>query len=150
MGHWLRFVIVWLVALALPVQGIAGATMAHCGPTHARMHTAQADAGPHAAAGHHHGLHDAAAPHHLGAAAADPVDHGAASHHAAAQTDKFTELGQYNCSACASCCSVCALLSTFAPLLAPEFAPTVFVAVVPRVATFATDGPDRPPRLGVA
>ena len=149
MGRWLEFVIVWLVALALPVQGIARTTMAHCGPSHARMHTVQPNSDRHALAAHHHGAHAAGSPHHH-AATAGTTGHATAPDHAAALPDKLTDLGKYNCSACASCCSVCALSSSFPPIPAPEVAPTVFVTVVPSVAAFTTDGPDRPPRIGLA
>ena len=39
MGQLLRTVLIWFVALAVPAQGMAAATMMHCGPTH---HGAQA------------------------------------------------------------------------------------------------------------
>jgi len=138
------FLMVWLVALALPVQAIASATMAHCGQSHQRMHTAQADSHRQVSPGHDHVGHDGASQHQHDAAEA------AASGHDVAQADNFTDLGTYKCSACASCCSVCALLSTMPQLAAPEFMPAVFAAVVLAVDPFAADGLERPPRIDLA
>ena len=50
----LRIALLWLIALAIPVQGIAAASMAVCGPSHARMALADI-AGPHDHASHGHG-----------------------------------------------------------------------------------------------
>lgn len=76
MSRRLRFLLLWLIALALPVQGFAAATMLHCAPVH---HGAAMPAA------------DAASPHH---------DHAAHMKHAAAE--KPTQAS--GCSACASCC----------------------------------------------
>lgn len=132
MSRWLRLVFVWLIASALPVQGMASATMAHCGQSHERMHTAQAS-------GHAHEAQDGAgAPHH----------HEVTTDTAA--PDQFTDLGQYKCSSCASCCSAIALLAPMPGVPAPTLAPTVFASVVVGVDAFASDGPDRPPRVDLA
>jgi len=134
MRSWFRFVMACLLALALPAQGLANASMLHCGSSHERMHTAQV--APQAVDHHaHHG------------AAADHADHAS---HEPVSPDKLTDLGQYKCSSCASCCAGIALLSDLPQLVAPEFGATVFAAVAPGVAPFATDGPDRPPRSLVA
>lgn len=144
MRFWLRTLTVWLLALALPVQAIAVAGMAHCGPSHQRMHVVQADAQAHSHAGHekaagggeHHHHHDAAAT--------------ATTVHDLAQADNITDLGAYKCSACASCCAGFALPSAMPKLVAPEFVPTVFAAVELRVDRFAADGLERPPRIDLA
>lgn len=150
MRVWLRFVMACLLALALPAQGLANATMLHCGSSHQRMHNAQAapvaeHQGHQAADSHHpHGV-DHAVDHitdHITDHTA-PADHGAASLDA---PDKVTDLGQYKCSACASCCAGLALLSSMPRVSAPERGTTVFLTVMPTVGAFATDGPDRPPR----
>lgn len=139
MQAWLRVVLVWLIALALPVQGIASATMAHCGQSHERMHAASAEAR------HHQGDGDATA-HHHDAAMADGADHAASVQHDAGNPAKFTELGQYKCSSCASCCSAIAL-PAFMPSV-PELGatPTLFAPDVVDIAAIASAGPDRPPR----
>lgn len=126
----LKFVLVWLIALALPVQALASATMLHCGPGHQRLHAAQMGTAP-AAPGHH-----------------DHAQHQGASgqQHDAGKTAPLADLGKYKCSACAACGSGCALPSSMPVIATPEFGATVFVAVVPEVEAFAIDGPDRPPR----
>jgi hypothetical protein len=132
MQRWLRLVLVWLIAVALPVQGMAGAAMAHCGQSHERMHAAQAG-------GHHHDAEgDAAAPHH----------HEVTTD--AATPDQITDLGQYKCSSCASCCSAIALLASMPDVPTPALAPTVFATAVVGVDAFTSDGPDRPPRCDLA
>ncbi len=136
MRVWLKFVMACLLALALPAQGLANATMLHCGTSHQRMHTAQAvapQAADHAAG--HHAHHSAAADRAEPAHQDDLVS-----------PDKLTDLGQYKCSSCASCCASMALLSVMPQLVAPELGATAFAAVAPGIAAFATDGPDRPPR----
>lgn len=126
----LKFVLVWLIALALPVQALASATLLHCGPGHQRVHAAQLGTAPPASAHHDHAQHQAAS----------------SPEHDAGQTAPLADLGKYKCSACAACGSVCALTSQMPVISAPEFGATVFLTVVPAVEAFAVDGPDRPPR----
>jgi hypothetical protein len=130
MFSWLKPVLVWLIAFALPVQALASATMLHCGPGHQRMHAAQMGTAPGASAHHDHSQHRAASGH----------------EHGAGKTAPLAELGKYKCSACAACGAGCALPSSMPVIEAPEFGATVFVSVVPAVEAFAVDGPDRPPR----
>lgn len=150
MRVWLRFVMACLLALALPAQGLANATMLHCGTSHQRMHTAQTAAPQDAA---HHGHHDAAASQHSHSVGhADHANHDPLSNDttdtpmSSVSPDKLTDLGQYKCSACASCCSGLALLGSMPRVSVPELGATVFLTVTPTVGAFATDGPDRPPR----
>lgn len=126
----LKFMLVWLIALALPVQALAGATMLHCGPGHQRVHAAQMGTAPDVSAHHDHSQHQSASSH----------------EHDAGKTASMADLGKYKCSACAACGSACALPSSMPVIEAPEFGATVFLAVVPAVEAFAVDGPDRPPR----
>lgn len=139
MQVWLRLLIVWFIAIALPVQGVAGVTMAHCGSSHERMGAA-IEATPHRHAAHHH---DASS-----AEGAGQADH-AAGTQAVAQSGKLCDLAQYKCSSCASCCAASALPS--APPRLPEStaAPAVFAEEMVTVDAFASDGPDRPPRTGL-
>ncbi len=135
---WLKFVMACLLALALPAQGLANATMLVCGSSHQRMHTVKAAAPP-------------ASDHHLHHGAAEGHQHSAErAGHKPASPDKLTDLGQYKCSSCASCCAGIAVLSALPQLVPPEFGTTVFAAVAPGVVAFATDGPDRPPRSPLA
>jgi hypothetical protein len=126
----LKFLLVWLIALALPVQALASATMLHCGPSHQRMHASQMGTAPPASAHRDHAQHQAAA----------------APQNDAGQAAPTADLGKYKCSACAACGSGCALPSRMPLVAAPEFGATLFIAVVPAVEAFAVDGPDRPPR----
>lgn len=147
MRAWFRLMIVWLVALAFPVQSMAGVSMTHCGQGQARVQAAQAPSAVHAAPGHVHGAAQGAAAHHH-EAVADLAAQAMPDHHGAPDASKLTDPGSGNakCSACASCCAGLALLSVMPPLAAPLAGATVFDTVVPTVEVFAGDGPDRPPR----
>ena len=147
MQVWLRLLIVWFIAIALPVQGIAGATMAHCGSSHERMGAATQ------AAQHRHADHDAGAAHHHAAdpvdvadQAADPADHASATP-AKVQAGKLSDRMQHKCSSCASCCAGSALPSSTPHLPDTPAEPAAFAEVMVTVDAFASDGPDRPPRL---
>jgi hypothetical protein len=131
-----RICLIWLLALAVPLQGVAAATMLVCGPHH------QAGGAVHASPDvqpHHHGAHsgDDAHAHH----AMPGADVGASG---LAQADGHT------CSACATCCSALALVGTFGVPACPELASTLFDSVVPSVGRYCADGPDRPPRIHLA
>ena len=142
MQVWLRLLIVWFIAIALPVQGMAGVSMAHCGSSHERMGDA-AQAAP-----YQHADHDAGAAHHHEGDAADELD--SAARATAGQTQmksgKLSDLAQYKCSSCASCCAGSALPSTMLRLPQVTAAPAVFTEEMVTVDAFASDGPDRPPR----
>lgn len=141
MQVWLRLVVVWFIALALPVQGMVGVTMAHCGPGHERMEANDE------ASQHRHGAHDAGAAHHHGepmAGAVEPADH--ATKPPGAEPDRFADLAKTKCSSCASCCAGSALPSVMPQIPKPASAPAVFAEQMVTVDAFASDGPDRPPR----
>lgn len=143
MGLLIRTLLIWLLLLAVPAQGVAAATMAFCGPNH---HGGGAAAQMNVAApgGHaHHGVDDAADHLHPAAQADENPSASAAS-------GKVVDATKHKCSVCASCCSVGAILSSVLAVPAPAATPTVFSAVVPSVGTFAADGPDRPPRFDLA
>lgn len=129
MRVWLKLLIVWFVAIALPLQGVAGVTMAHCGSSHERMES-PAEASPHG-----HADHGAAAAHHH--AAADSAQ---------AEPGQWSDLVQVKCSSCAACCAGTALPSAAPGLPQVAAAPTVFTEDVLTVDAFASGGPDRPPR----
>ncbi|GCL63695.1 hypothetical protein [Pseudaquabacterium pictum] len=140
MRVFVRTLLVWLMVLALPVQGAAAASMAFCGPDH----HGDGSAGlvvTSAVSGHSH---------HSGA----DVAHGfevVASAEAAVADDpsamlKAGQAAKQKCSVCAACCSLGAILGTVPVVPMTDSAPTVFTIVVPTVDTFAADGPDRPPR----
>jgi hypothetical protein len=134
MSQLVRSLFVWLLVLALPVQGWAAATMASCGQHHGAASHAAADGH----AGHDARAHDA---HGHAPADADDADLGDAEPaHASA----------HSCSACAACCSEGARPSPVLTVPAGAAAPTVFAALQPTVGVFAADGPERPPRQACA
>ena len=126
-----RAMFVWLLVLALPVQGWAAATMASCNQHHSTASHAVADG---------HDVHTPVDHGHVLAGAADAPSSDADSAHASA----------HSCSACAACCSVGALPSPVLTVPVDAAAPTVFAAVQPAVGVFAVDGPERPPRQACA
>ena len=145
MGLFIRTLLIWSLVLAVSAQGAAAATMAFCGPNH---HGGGAAAQLQLAAPAEHPHHDGAvASEHEHPRAEAQADPGSAGLEA---SGKAGDASQHKCSACASCCSVGAILSSVLAVPAPVFTPTVFSAVVPRVDTFAADGPDRPPRIVLA
>lgn len=160
----IRTLLICLLALALPAQAVAAATMAYCTPNHpaagltvAALHGTEADLQPDARhqelrqhqARHVHGTSTQAGKGHDG----HPAD-GVAAQTPSAATDlsaaaTFLELAhaeKHQCSACASCCAAAAVSSIALGVPAPGVTRTVFIAVVPAVEKFAADGLDRPPR----
>ncbi len=142
MQVWLRLLVVCLVALALPVQGMAGVSLTHCGPSHGRMAAVLETS-------HHHGegadtdgshAHAAATPHRADAVAQAGAPHGEP------QPGSLDDLAKFKCSSCSACCASAALPSTMPQLPQLDLAPAVFADSLLTVARFATDGPDRPPR----
>ena len=129
MRRVLRIALMWLLALALPVQGVVAATMVACGPGHSSV-AVQADTGHHPVQVDHS--------HHRNAAAHDDLTE--------VKSDVVKVVSQ-KCSACASCCTA-AMLPSPAPSLVSAVVPEFFVAAVPAdTALFLTDGPERPPRI---
>lgn len=135
-----RTLLIWLLALALPAQGVIAATMVFCGPNHhdrasavAVTHPADAVHQPHDSAAH---SHDAIADAQAETTASDET----------ATADKFTQTAMHKCSVCASCCSAAAIHDTVPKLPVLEPMAADFAALAPAVEPFAADGPDRPPR----
>ncbi|HEX6018572.1 MAG TPA: hypothetical protein VFZ28_10765 [Burkholderiaceae bacterium] len=129
--------VIWLLALALPMQGAAAATMAHCEP--APDQTSSAARHDHAAPGTAHHAHDAAAD-----TAPSHTAHGMAAAGDSHGVDATSPLQK--CSACAACCIGLALPSTaFALPQAPATGPAAPNPSAHDVAFF-TSGPERPPR----
>ncbi|HPO20435.1 MAG TPA: hypothetical protein PLO07_14685 [Rubrivivax sp.] len=135
-----RTFLIWLLALALPAQGVIAATMVFCGPNHHDRASAAAVAHDVDAA---HQPQDAAAHSHQAATDAQPKN--TASDETAA-SGKFTQSAMQKCSVCASCCSAAAIHDTVPKLPVLEPMAADFAALAPAVEPFASDGPDRPPR----
>lgn len=132
----------WLLAMALPLQGLSAATMAACAAGHHEHAAAHAMAHPDpevSTATHAHeqvaesGLHS----------------HAGSDHSHAAKTG-FGEDANHKCSACASCCTGAGVPSAaiaFDPVkLSEHFAPFA-VRTVP---AFLSGGLERPPRAVLA
>ena len=153
MSWLMRSLLIWLLVLALPAQGVAVAAMVGCGLRHqAAVVAGGAAQVPHAHPHAHPHPHDAAgrAAHdfHHAAVPAPTGDAGDASASSGPAPDATAAVAadSHKCSACASCCSAGAILNTVPSLPMPEFAALVFADWVASVAPFAVDGPDRPPR----
>lgn len=116
--QWLRMFMLWMLALALPLQGMAAVAMLHCG------HQAPAQIDAHAG----HGLHEG----HV--------------HDDASVTGSHTHSAGHSCSACAACCVALALPPAMPVLAAALTAPTSATTLVAPSPSFLTAGPERPPR----
>jgi len=150
MRRVIRPFVFWLLALALPLQGLAAATMLHCAPA--------ADAAQHAAHEHDATMaHDAAGRAHAQPAATradQPVTvalaaspaHAHADAHGAGVHDSDAQTAVHKCSACAACSVGLALPSASHTLPEPAVTPQAAPAPCRGHAAFFTSGPERPPR----
>lgn len=142
----LRSLLIWLIALALPVQAVAAAGMQHCGAVHRLMQLGSAAA----VAADSHAPADEATPHqHANAnagldnevSAGDPSDGGWNS----------TSLGDDStCSACANCCCAVALPASPVRLPAPSLEAHAAAMAAQDVVSFMSGGIERPPRTSFA
>jgi hypothetical protein len=140
MARFVRTLLIWLMVLAIPAQGLAAATRAFCGPNYHSGGSARAEASETVSSHSHHG----AAP-----SVHESDSSGATAEAIAGEAPDTSKSGsgtKQKCSACASCCSVGAIPTSWPHVPATDAAPTVFTAVVPTVDAFAAGGPDRPPR----
>lgn len=131
MSH-LRFVLAWLIMLALPLQGFASATMVFCAGEH--HGTSAAIQGTHEHSSHDHSAHQHPA-----------VD----SHQANADDARSSQAlpdAIHKCGVCASCCFSVAVTQdrTSAGFLPLERAH--LTESFPRIDTAPAEVPDKPPR----
>ncbi len=137
----------WLIALAVPIQGSAAVTMFGCGPGHhgvtESFQVATAVANEHA---QHVQSHSPGAM----TDAAEVHDHDGGGAHDQSDSLKAHKVIKGSCTPCASCGVVAALLATsikFEPVpLADFFVPSAESSVT----SFLPDGLERPPRLFLA
>lgn len=137
MRSLLRLLLLCLMAVALPVQGLAATGAVHCAAMHDRMQVATA---------HHHDdgsahQHDA---HHGGQDAASAAPPGADDHRADEGSPRAGDA--FKCSACAACCVALGLPSvaiTLPTLPAEGLEPAIALRAA---VVFLTGGPERPPR----
>lgn len=115
-----RIVLTWLLALALPVQGVVAATMQRCAPDHHAN----------AASGHAHAHGDV--------------------HADAHGTDESAPAADGTCSVCAACCASAAIAASPLTLglarTTPSYGPTREASPAQR----APDRLERPPRTHLA
>jgi hypothetical protein len=90
MNRAVRVLLIWIMVIAMPVQGWAASALRCAGMGHEALASGVASQPAH---GNHHHHHDHAAP-----ADAHEAPDGAGAHH-----------GKGGCSACAACCSLLAL-----------------------------------------
>jgi hypothetical protein len=140
MSPLLKAALAWILALALPMQGLAAATMLHCASSPAPQTVVQGhvDVNTHAHAGHHG----------VAAADADAAQHGAA--HSAQASGDTADNGGHQCSACAACVAGAALPSAVSVVLPVETAGAMLLAAAPREFSVVLAGLERPPRSRLA
>jgi len=141
----LRLLIIALLALAIPVQGVVAATMLYCGPDH----------GPGADGAHAQGNHaevSAQADAGYGHDARERAQSQAEAPATALMTlsDAPDQSVQAKCSVCAACCNAAAIAAPVMLLspLGAEPIPALKPSTLPY--SFITDGPRRPPRPHLA
>lgn len=139
MNRIFKTFLLWLVLAALPLQGMAAAIQASCGPAH---HTAPASMPSHT----HEGVvgshsHDGAAAHDTSDTLSD-VTASAADFSSNSSIDNHAV-----CSACAACC-VGATAPPSGALLTPAYSSseTVVIAPTPLATGFVPAGLERPPK----
>jgi hypothetical protein len=126
----LKSLIVWLMLLAIPFQGVASATMLVCAPIDSapqRAAVASAVAGPH----QHHAAH---------ADAADKADKAAAHHHAGGK-----------CNSCATCCFGAIMAPSTASRVPAEVQHFAFISIeIDQIASVDLAHPERPPQTSLS
>ena len=141
----LRITLMWLIALAVPVQGSAAVLMFGCGPGHhgglgasqmamADEHTQDADRHSHEAAA------DEVESHHHDGGIAHDHSHSLKMHGTAQKVAKG------NCTPCASCCVVAALPATVIQFEPVPLVDVFVLSVQSGVSSFLAGGLERPPR----
>lgn len=145
----LRITLMWLIALAVPIQGSAAVTMFGCGPGHhgemgssqvamANKPTQDADHHPHEAVAEEVESHD-----HDDGVPHDRSD--SLETHGTAQ-----KVAKGNCTPCASCCVVAALPATVILFEPVPLIDSFVLSVQSGVNSFLASGLERPPRLFLA
>ena len=133
----------WILAIALPVQGVYAGTLRHCvgGDHRTAFEAASSLVHPHAEApgSEVHGMHAA----HVHLAMHPHVEPSSSSHSHQGTGPNGS------CSACAACCSSTAPPPALLALVAQKAEHAVPAFVSFAVVTFVTDGPERPPRTAL-
>jgi len=128
----LRLLMIALLALAIPVQGVAAATMLYCGPDHGpggdAVHAHQAAGASQAHEGHGQDMHEHAQP------------------NTPESPQSPEQSAQAKCSVCAACCNAVAISSSAMRLSPAGAEPEPALKPSSQFYSFITDGPRRPPR----
>ena len=136
----LRIVIVCVIVLAMPVQGIAAATMRFCAPGNSSQ--AQHGASSHAA--HHHASHaPSAAPH-------QQHEQPAADAAKGESKDGSGTVSKMKCSVCAVCCMAAAIAPDTPKVHVVEAGSNFMLPASVSYVGPVADGLERPPRLFLA
>lgn len=157
MKQLFKTVLIWLVALSVPAQGMAAVSMLHCGPGHQGAQSAQSmaqtlsgalpPAHEHPAHGHeHHSLPDVDAVSDSGHNGSLANAAGVTETGQTPDTAKVAASTQHKCSACASCCAAMALPSREVMPAQIDAARDVIVSLTVNAASVVIDGLERPPR----
>jgi hypothetical protein len=149
----MRTILVWVLALALPLQGVAASTMLHCGPSHARMTQGPGlESAARVESGTHEGHSARSSTGHSRVERAQPDSHHSeharviAQHDSASDGASLSYHGKVSCSACAVCCSAVVMSG---PVAMPDLARgvhTLNAASEALGASYMPDGLDKPPR----
>ena len=141
MNTLLRSLIVWLLMLALPWQGMAAAAMVGCAPVPVPAVSM-------------HAMHDAARPPcHEGKAIQDSARQQAAQPEQPEQPEQKSGTHHGSAAKCAACaaCGIAAVLPAAFPPFAPVPPPRLPALLAERVLpTVHLDQPERPPRFFLA
>ena len=140
MFRWVKLLLICVVALTLPMQGVASASKLMCGHGVPMLKGDARSIDEHAdPAAHRLQVHDQHDRHGLqGPPAADP---------AASDNSDNSEHSTHKCSACATCCSFVALPSKALLPLSNKFSSAHTASAVTGLKSVDVKGPERPPRL---
>lgn len=130
-----RSLLLWLLALALPVQGLAAAARMHC--------AGQAVVGEAASTAHHADHHDQT---HAHATHQGPMGAAAMDHDVAPQDGADSPRAGHSCSACAACHAPVGLPAALVVLPAPPMGGFATATGADPGASHVPAGLDRPPR----
>jgi hypothetical protein len=152
----MRWLLVWLVAAALPLQGFAAATQVACHSAH-RPAAATMDVSDRHST-HGHSMHAAAGPHDQVHARTHVNVHGQADQHpiadAPAADNEHDAVGPHGpaqkCSACAPCCAAAAPAPAWPQWRHPAAAPVRALFEGTHYTGVVADVPHHPPRQHLA
>jgi hypothetical protein len=131
MSRFVRIALMWLIALAVPLQGFAATSMLFCGPVHEAAAQDFHSGLDHAKHGHSHDHAKVAADMHVDDTHSPSVDKSSTT----------------KCSLCAACCASAAMPSDVGTYTPPRGQAAMLHALNSSApVTFLTGGLDRPPR----